>query len=113
LYRLLRIDAQNQFSKIKKSSTQIRAHQTQIQASKKEAAVSHAERDGEPSVVAAGRGRATEVCRQPRSEPAAAGSRLECRLVGVEVLAAVVEGTAPCLSAATVASIRHYHAELS
>jgi hypothetical protein len=33
--------------------------------------------------------------------------------VGVEVLAAVVEGTAPCLSAATVASIRHYHAELS
>jgi hypothetical protein len=42
---------------------------TQIQASRKEPAVSHAEREEEPSVVVAGRDRTAEVCRRPRSEP--------------------------------------------
>jgi hypothetical protein len=79
-YRLLRTDTQINFQK--KSSTWIRARQAQIQASRKEVTVGHAEREEEPSAVAAGRGCVTEVCRRPRSNPTTIESRLDPHLGG-------------------------------
>jgi hypothetical protein len=48
-----------------------------------------------------------------RSKPATAISRLEPHLGGAGVLAAIVEGVAPCLSTATAAHIRRCRTSMS